>query len=1343
MRVWISLFAAAMSVMLLSKDPSPSESLLFETVTINGVSINSRIFSVFQDPYGFVWFGTDYGLFRYDGYRAEPIKSSDIENSNLLSIAGIEALVSGVDSSIWIGTNLGLFNINLQNWKIERPEQFRNHVVRALLNQGDSILWVGTTQGLFKYDQHSRKSVLYNNVNSNLSQNTVRALYLDKSGTIWVGTADKLNMLRERREVFESFDLKGDYKPNIKHNLVLDIKPFSDGNDSILLVGTETGLCLFNRHTLKTELINSSTHMLTNEVVKTIYALNQQEVFIGTDLGLNKLNLLTGRVEKNYHDPFNQYSIISNQIWKIYPDNSGNLWFGTSNGISRLNILNTTFKCLPVYIEKDGGQVGTIVEDLVQDGKNTIWIATSSGLLYSSVQTDGSFQHLNVLGDASLSINNINALKIDGKNRLWIGSVARINIWDPSSGKIYIPPMDDGNGTRVSSNYISSITQGRDHTFWIGTWGGGLYKADAGEMVNEDIELHYVADFNGLNTKGEDNLWAIDGNSLSKFSFRTESIEDLGGFETSIGSAPLLSLCYASNGMVWMGSRNQLVRYDIARDTFDLVPMPVGEVFFVTGIIEDDDGIIWGSSTNTIFRHDPLGKGFSFYPIPANIPLKKLIHSPFRKTIDKQLNVCGFDGYLRFDPRDVYINEEEQHVVISSVEVNGESLFPGKEIGGRMIIDENISKKSFLVLPYSSRNIKIEYSSLSYKDMGQEQYSCILEGFETEWRVNESGTSAMDYVNLPPGNYTFKVKSLLGNNNFQFTSLGIKIKFPFWASPPMFTLYILLFFSVIGIIIIQYRNRLRTKSQMNIIRIEKEQNEQQNASKLRFYINISHELLTPISLIVDPLKQILQHEHLEESLKISLKLIERNVKFLKVYINQLLNFRKIEIGHIEGHFQQKLELVGFCKEIVESLKGNAISKGVGLKLKADVREMMVETDEEKLYSIIQNLVSNAIKFTPEGGDVELSVKVKSSHEFVITLIDNGIGINLVEQEKVFERFYQVKNEGVNKKGLGIGLTIVKDFVDVLQGSIELKSEINEGTKVKVTLPSSRILLKNKETEAYVKEYVNQDTLSDKRDSNIEKLTSPEGLPIILLVDAISDMYDYIRSSLQNRYNVVWASSGGDALDIISRKEPTIIISEIQLPDIDGISFCRQVRKNAKTSRIPIILLTSKIEIEHQLKAIDAGADVFLAKPFEIEILEANIANLIRNIVKTEEFINRRLMLTPQEVEVDSKDDKILKELIEYIHNNITNSRIVASDICHSIGISHSNLYRKIKSITGQSLNEFIRFVRLQKAKQLLSNGKFSVSEVMFQVGFTNHSYFSKCFRKLYNVSPKNFTKGKE
>ena len=1339
-RFFIMLIAIIFLQAAYCVSPSASGTLLFETVTANGINLNSRIYTIVQDPYGFIWLGTDYGLLRYDGYKTIRIQSHNLDNSMLLGTVGIEALALGNDTSLWIGTSQGVINLCLNTWRIKRPQQFHNSRIRAMLFRSDTIIWIGTTQGLYKYNPQSDQSVHFNHVNSSLSQNIIRALYQDQSGNLWVGTADKLNVLYAGKKIFESIDLKGNYKPNIKHNLVLDIQSYVDGNDSILFIGTETGLCLFNRYSTDFKIYTEQNCDLTNEVVKTIFVKNQEEIFFGTDLGFNKLNLRTRNVEKYYHNPFNQYSIINNEIWNIRPDNKGNLWLATSNGISRLNISSELFEFLPVYFRDRGDPVGTRVADVLFDRNSTYWIATANGLLSSMDQPDDNNVYSSIISNSPLSIGNINTISVDSNNRIWIGSVAGMNIWDPVEKRIHIPPMDNGSSSRVASNYISTIIKGYDNFFWIGTWGGGLYRARADEEILDDIEIQYVADLNGHIVTGKDHLWALTGNSLNKFSFNTEKVEVISGINQFAGNTFLSSICYSAEDCLWIGSKNQLLKYDINQNTFEIIQMPIDEDFIVTGIIEDEDGIIWGSSSNTLFRFVPSQAVFNYFPIPDRIPLKKFILSPFRKTADGDILVCGFDGFLKFSPRDFYGYEEAHKILITSVEVNGKPVFPHMEISGQVIIKDIISNCSDLTLSYGNRNIELEYSSFPYGNIEREQYACMLAGYEDTWRVTEPGSNSMEYINLPPGKYTFKVKSLAGDSNNRVSSLNIKIRLPFWASPPLMAIYIILLLFIIGVIVYQYLNRMKYKTQMNLIRMEKEQNELLNSSKIRFYINISHELLTSISLIIDPVKNILSKPGIRDDIRNTLKLIERNAHFLKVYIDQLLNFRKIEIGQEVERLNNKLELISFCSEVIASFKGKALSKGVGLKLKAEIKELIIDSDEEKLYSILQNLISNAINFTPDGGDVLIALKHRSDHEIIIEVKDNGIGIEEEEQQKVFERFYQVSRGNTANRGMGIGLTIVKDFVEILNGSIELNSEVGVGTTISIILPSNNKQTKKLEDEIYVKEYVNTDAIQIARDSSRIKADYVTGLPVVLVVDENNDLYEYIRSTLRNKYHVIWAPNGGEALDIIGESIPTIIVSEIQLPDIDGISFCRQVRKNVKTSRIPIICLTAKTEVENQLKSIEAGVDVFLAKPFEIEVLEANIANLIGRMEKTEEFITRRLLLNAQHVEVDSKEDRLLKDVVEYIHKNMTNSLITARDISHAVGISHSNLYRKIKSITGQSLNEFVRFVRLQKAEQLLSTGKLSVSEVMFQVGFTNHSYFSKCFKKLYKLTPKEYTK---
>jgi AraC-like DNA-binding protein len=377
-------------------------------------------------------------------------------------------------------------------------------------------------------------------------------------------------------------------------------------------------------------------------------------------------------------------------------------------------------------------------------------------------------------------------------------------------------------------------------------------------------------------------------------------------------------------------------------------------------------------------------------------------------------------------------------------------------------------------------------------------------------------------------------------------------------------------------------------------------------------------------------------------------------------------------------------------------------------------------------------------FTPRGGHISLAIKIPSDEEVLFEVEDSGIGIPEDEQEKVFDRFYQVVKEGSTPGGTGIGLTIAKDFVEILDGRIELESEIGRGSLFRVILPLQRKHKAVIKEKSYVKEIVTADAIRQVQESAIQTLGDSSSVPVVMIVDESRDMYDYIQGSIGSMYGIIWAPNAGSALEILSKQIPTMIISEIQLPDIDGITFCKKIRKDVKTSRIPFIFLTVKTDTAYQLEAIDAGVDVFLAKPVDIEVMVANINNLISRQERTEAFINRRLLLNAQQIEVNSSEDKLLKEVVEHIHQHMTNSRITADQISYAIGISHSNLYRKIKSITGHTLNEFIRLVRLRKAEQLLAHGKLTVSEVMFQVGFTNHSYFSKCFKKEFGKNPREW-----
>lgn len=1316
--------------------------LLFETVTANDNNLNTRIYTILHDPRGFVWLGTDAGLLRYDGYSNIRLQLPNPDHSMILATSGVEALALSNDTSLWIGTSQGLINLNLNNWETKSPALIPEKNIRTLLSQNDTCLWVGTDHGLYKYNPKSEQVLYFSQINSGLSQNVIRALHLDKNENLWVGTGDKLNVLKSGERRFESFDLKGEYKPDINHDLILDIQSPPGEGDSILFIGTETGLCMFNRYTYSVHRYNKTNIDIRNEVIKTIHIKSQAEIYFGTDLGFYKLNIEDEEIENFYHDPFNQYSITSNEVWDIAPDSKGDLWLATSNGISRLKTSVDFFKYYPVYFKESGEPIGTRVSDVSFDSSGRCWVATSNGLVSLSEYSEEYEEYLTSFDNLALSTTNISAISFDQKNRLWFGTVAGLNIWDPSKEKIFIPLMDESSGFRMQANYISCIVPGYDNFFWIGTWGGGLFKAWTSENNIEDIQIRYVADLYGMIAAGRDYLFTFQGNSIYALNINTEKVENISNLKPQIGNMNFSSICISADDILWLGSKNQLLKYNINGDSIELIQLPVNEDFTVVGIIEDDDGILWGCNQNSIFRFDPDSKIFKFFSLSRKLPLNRFTPYPFRKTNDGDILVCGYNGFLRFSPSDFEIVKEGREVLITALYINGKPQSPSAQLSSRHTLPEVITNCPDLKLSFKNRNIELDFSSFPFDHIGQERYAYMLTGYDDSWNLTEARSNSVAYNHLPAGEYVFKIKSTTGDLHSPVTSLRIKVFRPPWAQPLPLALYALLFLMAIGFTLFKFWSIRKEKMQMELIQAEKDKNELINNSKTRFYVNMSHELLNSIGLITYPLKNLLADRDIKGSIRNSLLHIEMNAFFLKAYVDQLLNFRAIELGHKVKRVDGRVELISFSKQIVTLFRNKAISNGVLLKFKSEIKELMIDTDEEKLYSILLNLLHNAIAFTPPGGQISVALRHLSSKEVIIEVKDSGTGISSEFHEKVFERFFQVTNENPTNRGMGVGLTIVKDFVEVLNGRIELKSNPGEGTSVKVTLPSIYEDIQKLDDGVLTKEIVNRDAIDNSSKAYMNKLKASNDLPVILIVDDNNEYYEYIESVFADKYVIYAVTSGEEAMHFLNEHFPDIIVSEIQLPGMDGIALCSQIRKKPKTNRIPFIFLTTNAEVDNQVRAIHAGMDVFLTKPCDFNVLEANFANLIRRVEKTEEFISRRLILNAPKEKYDSKDDKLLKEVVDYIHKNITNSQITAREISYALGISHSNLYRRIKHVTDLSLNEFIRHVRLQNAERLLASGKLSVSEVMFEVGFTNHSYFSKCFKKLYNTTPKNYSKEK-
>ena len=1315
-----------------------SNELLFETLPSGITGLNTRVFDLIHDNRGFAWFGTDAGLWQYDGYSIIRVQTKEEEISQILGTTAVEALAIRNNRTLWIGTEEGLILLDLNSWDMERPEEFRGIRIRTMLLAGDTLVWLGTSHGLFSFNPETSHAINYNQVNAGLSQNMVRALYQDLDGNLWVGTEDKFNVLPSGKDRFIVYDLKKSYRPGIPNNMILDIQPYSPGNDSILLVGTQTGLCLMNRFNKSLVTYNLTNCDLTNEVVKCIYPMNQSRVLLGTDLGLNALNLLTGEVEQYYHNPFNQNSITDNEIWKIRSDPNSDLWFATSNGVSRLKISEKLFEYLAVIFEEQGQTFGTRVADVQATEEGMLWIGTSNGLI-SSMQAPGSYTtSYDKFEKDALSIDNINTLTTDNWGRVWIGSMAGINIWDPKEGKLHIPPMDEYSTFRKSSTYISAILEGYDDFFWISTWGGGLYKTNRLDNTLEDIRIRYVADMNGWVVKGAQYLFSIDGNRIKRFNVNTEKVEQLDIFREYVGNEMFTSMCFARNGILWLGTRNKLLSYNVEDDQVQVIPIPFGEEFIITGLIEDREGILWGCSSNTLFRYELVQHGFEFFHIPVRIPIKKFSPSPFNLSPDGKIMVSGYNGLLRFDPDKVGNSSPEKNVTLTRLRINGELVHPSVPVGKNMILTSPLSMTPRLHLSYIHRNFTLEFSSFSSRGNEMQQYAFMLQGFDKDWRITKPGSNSAEYNNLPPGRYTFVVKANSLDPAVPLTSIPLIVDRQAWLSLPLLATYCMLVLFLAGMFL--YLNRIRVKDRVRLSTIEqeKERVELVNTAKTKFFVNMSHEMVSSLGLVIDPLKGILSQKDIKGNLKSSLKSILKNAQFLKIYIDQLLDFRKIELGKTEARLDMSLDLVHFCKQVLNISRNKALSRGISLKFQSEFSELWIDSDQEKLNSILQNLVSNAIQYTPSGGDIVVRLRSSGPKELVLEVRDNGTGIPEEYQQKVFERFFQLDNYQGTNRGMGIGLTIVKEFTELLKGKIALSSTPGRGTLVQVFLPNLKGHPVANDGPMQTKVYLDRDDIQKIRGKQQVLQDNKEKLIQVLVVDEHFELYEYIHGNLNKGYSVIWSSDAEQAMHLLDESSPGVIISEYQLRGMDGITFCRKLRSKVKTKGIPFILLTTRTEAISEEKVRDAGVDIFLAKPADLSVLEANISNLVKKQKLTEDFVSRRLMINESAGDPLSKKDVLLEKVVAYIHEHMTNTHISADEISLAVGISHSSLYRKIKDLTGLSINEFIRYVRLQKAEKLLLEKGLSVAEVMYQVGFTNHSYFSKCFKMQYKHTPREY-----
>jgi len=1302
--------------------------------------------SFVEDNDGFLYLGLSNGFFRYDGHEIKEMTQID-ENGYALDFSYVVELAIDKDGEIIIVTRSGVFIFNPDTEHARRfilTESIGIEYRTLYISKTNEII-IGTNKGLRIYDKISGtfESYIHDAFNAkSISHNVVRAVNEDKDGNLWIGTYDKLNKFDRMTKSFESFNLKPKDAEEGRNNLVLRIQPLMDEDSNMLLVGTETGMVLFDIDTNSFKIINNghAGSQISNRVVKTVYPVNADEIWLGTDFGLNRYTIKSGVFTNFFHNFGNINSLSHDVIHALYLDKQGNLWIGTDNGIDKIYISNNNILFNQIDADKKQYSGSFEVNSISEDSQGNYWFASNEGLFQYHAKKDEFLEY----HPPQILHTKVRSVYVDSDDHVWLATSGGLNEYNPQSKKFLsytAKPLKKGY---LESNYVSKTVKDKNGDLWVSTLNKGLYKSTYREgrrdftpyvlPANSEIQLNRITE---LFIDDNNNLWLDSFNNYDNVIRLNIASGEIVSFTDNTGSSiGVINDSYLFEDDLWVATTNGIFKWNEKADNFDK-KTDLG--IHVKGIVADDN-FVWITGYSNIYQYDI--KKDLIKKIPSYLIRDIKFSRKGYKDSKGRIFFNSLDGFICFDPDQIVFNESNPYVRFTDFEVLGKNRQIDSEFYSELLSNKNVNELEHVELSFNDNSFDISFSSLNLIDNKSVTYSYILEGYDDYWYKSESGHNEAKYVKVQPGDYVFKVlaSDTFGNNSDKIRQFRISISPPFYASNVAFVLY---FISLVLLLMIGYRIVLSREKYNNTIKLEtfqRKKTEELAELKTKFFSTITHELKTPLTLIKAPLERIIKEEQDEDKVR-KLNVIDRNASRLIKLVNQILDLRKFEKG-VEKLEIQEYDIIEFCRNVFTQFESEALHRELNMTFQSNEESLQIWFDLEKMEKALSNLLSNAYKFTPDKGSIKLILDYKRrSSKLYITVKDSGVGIKVQDQDQVFERFSQLESTNYsNQNGSGIGLSLVKEYVNLHNGSVKFNSKLKKGSEFIIEIPTGK--------EAY-SDYIekkpinghSQEMDSVKGEFEIrEKGVSAEDkkLPLLLIVEDEKDMREFLEESFQKFYNVITAIDGVDGLKFATKRIPDIIISDVMMPRMDGYELCEKLKTDIRTSHIPIILLSAKGDSKSKLTGVEFGADDYVGKPFQFDYLITKSQNLIKQREKLKKtFINQH-STEISNIELSSLDENFLSKVVKLVEKNIDDSDLNVKSLSDLVGMNHTNFYRKIKGLTGQTANDFIRTIRLKKAAQLMETGKYNVKEVMFMVGFSNSSYFSKSFKNAFGVSPKDF-----
>jgi signal transduction histidine kinase/ligand-binding sensor domain-containing protein/DNA-binding response OmpR family regulator len=1325
----------------------------FTSITsMNRLSSNT-VNAILRDSYGWLWFATDDGLNKFDGSEFTVYRHNKSDTTSLRT-NDISSLFQDKKGTIWVGTVTGsLHRYNRRKDAFLRVSS--RHTINAICEDDRGNLWAGTTQGLVSIDPQTLKIKTLSKstgIPAPVAEKHVHRLFVDSKKRMWVGTSNGLFRFERQQKRFAAVRHQGSTPTSTGNNFITAMAEDSLGH---LWVGTQDGLFML---TMEGELLkkfvyqHSDAQSISNKMIFAIAVVNRDKIWVGTDGGLNVVDIPSGQITRHLPDPRRPFSLTNKSIRSILIDHSGIYWLGTyKGGINKYDKNLTIFglkRCDPYDVY---GLSAPFVTAFAEKPDGDIFVGTDGGGLNLYHRKTNLFTKytINPKNKSASSGLAILSLALTGPNTLWIGTFQDgLFRFDPSTGR-YRQYTQGPDSSSLSNSDIFCLRQDRKGKLWIGTNGGGVnvLNPKTGKFEkyhNADVALPkriiplnaYIRD---IVEDRHGKFWiASHGTGIAVFDPEKRSSIALNRENSDLPCNNALSILEDRDGNMWVGTGGEgLALYNPQTRKFSAFGaregLPSG---IVNKVLEDAQGRIWVSTNEGISSFDRHTKRFTNYSVYNGLQNNTFVLGAGLRAWDNTLFFGGIEGFNYLDTQSLKRNRSAIPVVLKNLKVGNRTISSADS----NTIDADISVAKSIWLDYK-QNFSIGYAALNYTNPKQTLYRYRLTGFENEWQQAGPGNMAA-YTNLSPGEYRFEVQA--SNNDTDWgpntASVAVIIRPPFYLTIYAYIFYILA--PIIAVFLMRRRGirKLHRKFREEQEKQETERARQLDKMKIKFLTNISHEFRTPISLILAPVENLLAQSPSTES-KTKMIAIRRNAKRLLNLVDQLLDFRNLQNQELTLELQRN-DIIAHIHDTCDSFTELSQRKGIRFTLDIKIPQLVIDFDANKMERILFNLLSNAFKFTPKGGEVNVEVSSpadqRQQHWLHIRISDSGIGIPAEDREKIFERFFQGDTDSsVLNQGSGIGLSIAKEFVQMHNGLISVESEPGRGSTFCINLPCQPYA----PAQVDVAEPACCVPIPEPGVIANEPQAPPKHLdeaPKVLLVEDNEEFRHYLKENLEMHYKVLEAGNGKEGWQKALAHHPEIIISDIAMPEMDGIALSQKLKSDKRTSHIPIILLTASTGEEQQLKGLSSGANDYLTKPFNFEILNVKVNNLLLLNRLLKDAYSRQIRFSGPEAQIESADVKLIKDILAYIDQNLNSTQLSVENLAKHVGMSRGTLYTRVLEISGQTPIEFIRSIKLEKAALLLEKSDLNVSQISYSAGFTTPNYFTKSFKAKFNMLPSEY-----